>query len=103
MAGSQLGVLATYDGPDHPGHAMLTHFENYGAVESNLTFVGIAGLLVSGPPPPGRSIHPPRKSAVGPLPTGHVVALPPSAAELTDAFSVCWHTREFGVSLPTSP
>jgi len=40
-----LGNLASYDGPNHPGHADLVHPELYNKVESDLTFVGIAGLL----------------------------------------------------------
>lgn len=42
---SELGVLAGYDGSeDHPGHALLANPVGYEAIESGLTFVGLAGL-----------------------------------------------------------
>ena len=44
-SGRDLGTLETYDGsPEHPGHAALKDPSSYEAVESDLTFVGLAGL-----------------------------------------------------------
>ena len=44
-SGRDLGTLETYDGsPEHPGHAVLKDPSSYEAVESDLTFVGLAGL-----------------------------------------------------------
>jgi Ca2+-transporting ATPase len=44
-SGSDLGVLETYDGSvGHPGHALLKDPSSYEAIESELTFVGLAGL-----------------------------------------------------------
>lgn len=41
--------FTTYDGDeDHPAHQLLLNPANYSSIESNLTFVGLAGLRVSG-------------------------------------------------------
>lgn len=44
---AKMGIYSTYNGPDHPAHAALTEPSTYSKVESDLTFVGIAGLMVS--------------------------------------------------------
>ena len=42
---AQLGALASYDGSEsHPAHALLADPARYPAIESGLTFVGLAGL-----------------------------------------------------------
>lgn len=42
------GDLSGYDGSEgHPGQALLRDSENYSDIESDLTFVGLAGLQVS--------------------------------------------------------
>ena len=42
---SELGMLSSYDGSEsHPAHALLAEPAGYAALESNLTFVGLAGL-----------------------------------------------------------
>lgn len=43
---SDLENLADYTGPKHPAHGMLINAENYSSIESQLTFVGLAGLQV---------------------------------------------------------
>jgi hypothetical protein len=45
-----MGPLATYDGPSHAAHASLMDSSTHAALESNLTFVGIAGI--TDPPRP---------------------------------------------------
>mmetsp|Transcript_13202 Transcript_13202/g.25228 ORF Transcript_13202/g.25228 Transcript_13202/m.25228 type:complete len:1055 (+) Transcript_13202:56-3220(+) len=42
---AKMGIYSTYNGPDHPAHAALTEPSTYSKVESDLTFVGIAGLM----------------------------------------------------------
>jgi Ca2+-transporting ATPase len=44
-----LQELSDYDGETHPGHGKLLDTANYDKVESNLIFVGMAGLRVSTP------------------------------------------------------
>lgn len=44
-----LQELSDYDGETHPGHGKLLDTANYDKVESNLIFVGMAGLKVSTP------------------------------------------------------
>ncbi|XP_074295119.1 calcium-transporting ATPase 4, endoplasmic reticulum-type-like [Silene latifolia] len=39
-----LAEFTTYDGDDHPAHDLLLNPSNYPAIESNLIFVGFAGL-----------------------------------------------------------
>eukprot|EP00803_Ostreobium_quekettii_P008366 evm.model.scf_1396EXC.4 EVM.evm.TU.scf_1396EXC.4 scf_1396EXC:22768-35223(-) len=41
---TDLGELASYDGEAHPGQKTLHDTENYAAVESDMVFVGLAGL-----------------------------------------------------------
>lgn len=41
-----LQELSDYDGEAHPGHGKLLDTSNYDRVESNLIFVGMAGLRV---------------------------------------------------------
>jgi Ca2+-transporting ATPase len=43
---TDLGTLSNYTGPKHPAHQSLVASENYSAIESELTFVGLAGLQV---------------------------------------------------------
>ncbi len=43
----ELSEFDTYDGEDHPAHALLLDPSNYSSIESNLIFVGLAGLRVS--------------------------------------------------------
>ena len=43
----ELGEFETYDGEDHPAHALLLDPSNYPSIESDLIFVGLAGLRVS--------------------------------------------------------
>uniref|UniRef100_A0A2N9IX07 P-type Ca(2+) transporter n=1 Tax=Fagus sylvatica TaxID=28930 RepID=A0A2N9IX07_FAGSY len=40
----ELSEFDTYDGEDHPAHALLLDPSNYSSIESNLIFVGLAGL-----------------------------------------------------------
>jgi Ca2+-transporting ATPase len=43
-----LSEFRTYSGDeDHPAHQLLLDLHNYSSIESNLTFVGLAGLRVS--------------------------------------------------------
>lgn len=42
---TELGSLAKYDGPGHKGHAQLAEPANYEAIETGLTFLGLAGLM----------------------------------------------------------
>jgi Ca2+-transporting ATPase len=43
-----LSEFETYNGDeDHPAHQLLLEPLNYSSIESNLTFVGLAGLRVS--------------------------------------------------------
>mmetsp|Transcript_48749 Transcript_48749/g.109650 ORF Transcript_48749/g.109650 Transcript_48749/m.109650 type:complete len:1038 (-) Transcript_48749:171-3284(-) len=37
--------LHTYDGPSHAGHSMLSDPANFAKVETNLTFVGMVGII----------------------------------------------------------
>lgn len=37
--------LSDYDGPSHPGHAQLSDPENFVKVETQLTFVGLVGII----------------------------------------------------------
>lgn len=39
--------FADYDGEEHPAHELLLNPSNYSNIESNLIFVGFAGLRVS--------------------------------------------------------
>ncbi|KAI5079779.1 hypothetical protein GOP47_0005258 [Adiantum capillus-veneris] len=39
-----LGPLDEYTGPDHPAHQLLMNTENYATIESQLTFLGLAGM-----------------------------------------------------------
>ncbi|KAF4317053.1 hypothetical protein BBO99_00006355 [Phytophthora kernoviae] len=42
----ELGELGTYDGDrHHPAHRLLERTENFAAIESNLTFIGLASML----------------------------------------------------------
>lgn len=41
-----LDELSDYDGENHPGHKSLLDPTNYDSIESNLIFVGMAGLRV---------------------------------------------------------
>jgi Ca2+-transporting ATPase len=41
-----LGEFATYDGEFHPAHKLLLDPANYAAIETDLIFVGLAGLRV---------------------------------------------------------
>lgn len=43
---NDLGDFATYDGEDHPAHKLLLDPCNYSSIESDLIFVGFAGLRV---------------------------------------------------------
>lgn len=43
---SDLGDLSDYTGVKHPAHASLINSENYSSIESQMTFVGLAGLQV---------------------------------------------------------
>ena len=38
---NNLGALATYDGPNHDSHKLLTSPDNFAQIESNLTYVSI--------------------------------------------------------------
>mmetsp|Transcript_8521 Transcript_8521/g.10225 ORF Transcript_8521/g.10225 Transcript_8521/m.10225 type:complete len:1049 (+) Transcript_8521:208-3354(+) len=42
---NNLGALATYDGPNHDSHKLLTSPDNFAQIESNLTYVGLVGML----------------------------------------------------------
>lgn len=42
-----LSEFATYDGEYHPAHKLLLDPSNYSSIESDLIFVGLAGLRVS--------------------------------------------------------
>lgn len=39
-----LEILDDYSGPDHPAHQLLLNTENYATIESQLTFLGLAGM-----------------------------------------------------------
>ncbi|KAH7443179.1 hypothetical protein KP509_02G023900 [Ceratopteris richardii] len=39
-----LGTLNEYTGPEHPLHQLLLNADNYAAIESQLTFLGLAGM-----------------------------------------------------------
>jgi Ca2+-transporting ATPase len=51
---TDLGTLSNYTGPKHPAHQSLVASENYSAIESELTFVGLAGLQ----DPPRKEVKP---------------------------------------------
>ncbi|CAK9231707.1 unnamed protein product [Sphagnum troendelagicum] len=51
---TDLGTLSNYTGPNHPAHQSLVASENYSAIESELTFVGLAGLQ----DPPRKEVKP---------------------------------------------
>ena len=42
-----LGVFANYDGEEHHAHELLLNPSNYCSIESDLIFVGFAGIRVS--------------------------------------------------------
>jgi P-type Ca2+ transporter type 2C len=42
-----LGEFSTYDGDEHPAHERLLNPANYSSLESELIFVGLAGIRVS--------------------------------------------------------
>jgi len=42
---SNLTELKTYNGPSHPEHALLTDPANFAKVESDMTFLGLVGIL----------------------------------------------------------
>jgi magnesium-transporting ATPase (P-type) len=44
---TELDQFATYDGEEHPAHKLLLDPSNYASIESDLVFVGLAGLRVS--------------------------------------------------------
>ena len=41
---TDLGQLSGYSGPDHPGHELLMDPGNYSQLESDLVWLGVAGL-----------------------------------------------------------
>lgn len=43
----QLGEFESYTGEDHPAHRLLLDPSNYSNIESDLVFVGMAGIRVS--------------------------------------------------------
>lgn len=42
---TELGELASYDGPGHRAHKQLLDPANYFKIEAGLTFLGLAGLM----------------------------------------------------------
>lgn len=42
----RMGIFSNYDGESHPAHKDLLDPEKYAEIETDLTFVGIAGILV---------------------------------------------------------
>jgi len=42
---TDLGTLETYDGPSHSGHSLLSEIENFAKIETDMTFVGMVGIL----------------------------------------------------------
>lgn len=48
----QLGELSDYDGENHPAHSSLLNPSNYDKIETDLIFVGMAGLRVISLPSP---------------------------------------------------
>eukprot|EP00898_Chlorokybus_atmophyticus_P002990 jgi/Chlat1/3692/Chrsp247S03836 len=62
---SNLGDLADYDGTvTHPGHRLLLEPNNYRLIESNLTFVGVAGLQDPPRPEVAQSIEECRQAGI---------------------------------------
>lgn len=43
---NRMGVFSDYDGEHHPAHKDLLDPEKYAEIETDLTFLGVAGILV---------------------------------------------------------